>query len=275
MATGDPQREVRWTPRAAVISAPFGNYVQPAGATPTLGTFTVERRRGRWHRILRTVRYMPRLGAWVNQIGLRNPGLAWFERRVASDKVRVADAIVSVHGFHPEEWRTLITRVAAMQPGAIELNVSCPNVGELTWPEWLFAEAEAALPGRVIVKVPPVRYESMVRDALNAGVRRVHCCNTLPVPGGGMSGKPLMPLALIVIGRVRAMAYEMGIDPDTVMIIGGGGITGPADVDAYADAGASRIAIGTKVFHPKYLWSDAGVRPIIARAMERFGGGGA
>jgi dihydroorotate dehydrogenase len=262
---------MRWTPRALVISAPFGNYIRPAGATPTLGTFTLHRRRGRWHRVLRTVRYMPRLGAWVNRIGLRNPGVGWLESRVASGREKLSEAIVSVHGFDDAEWRELIARVAALHPGAIELNVSCPNVGELSWPEWLFGEAEAALPGRVIVKVPPVRYEAMVRDALGAGVRMLHCCNTLPVPGGGMSGKPLMPLALVVIGRVRAMAYEMGLNPDDLTIIGGGGITGPADVDAYADAGADRVAIGTKVFHPKYLWSDAGARPILERAVARFG----
>lgn len=262
---------MRWTPKPVVISAPFGNYVRPAGATPTVGTFTVHRRRGRWHRILATVRYMPRVGAWVNRIGLRNPGIGWVESRVAAGKMGLAESIVSVHGFHEDEWRDLIRRVAALRPGAIELNVSCPNVGELSWPAWLFAEAEAALPGRVIVKIPPVRYEAMVRDALGAGVRMFHCCNTLPVPGGGMSGKPLMPLALIAIGRVRALAREMGIDAGSVLIIGGGGITEPADVDAYADAGADRVAIGTKVMHPKYLWSDAGVREIIARAEARLG----
>jgi dihydroorotate dehydrogenase len=197
--------------------------------------------------------------------------VGWLESRVASGREKLSEAIVSVHGFDDAEWRALIARVAALRPGAIELNVSCPNVGELSWPEWLFAEAEAALPGRVIVKVPPVRYEAMVRDALGAGVRMVHCCNTLPVPGGGMSGKPLMPLALVVIARVRSMAYEMGLNPDDLTIIGGGGITEPADVDAYADAGADRVAIGTKVFHPKYLWSDAGVRPILDRAVARFG----
>lgn len=271
MATGDSQRAVNWLPKPVIISAPFGNYVRPAGATPTVGTFTVHRRRGRWHRILATVRYKRRLGAWVNRIGLRNPGIGWMESRVASGKVALGESIVSVHGFCDEEWRDLIRRVAAMEPGAIELNVSCPNVGEVSWPAWLFAEAEAALPGHVIVKVPPVRYEAMVRDALGAGVRMFHCCNTLPVPEGGMSGKPLMPVALVVIGRVREMARELGIDPDAMMIIGGGGITTPADVDAYADAGAMRVAIGTKLMHPKYLWSDAGVRGIIARAEQRFG----
>ena len=260
-----------WTPRPLVISAPFGNYIHPAGTTRTLGTFTLERRPGRWHRVLRTVRYTPRLGAWVNRIGLRNPGIAWLERKAASGAVHVADAIVSVHGFHDQEWRALIERAARLSPGAIELNVSCPNVGELSWPRWLFAEAERALPGRVIVKVPPVRYEAMVRDALAGGVRMLHCCNTLPVPGGGMSGKPLLPLALVVVGRVRAIATEMGIAREGVVVIGGGGITEPGDVDAYADAGADRVAIGTKVFHPKYLWSDAGVRPLIERAEARFG----
>jgi len=254
-----------------VISAPFGNYIRPRGATPTLGTFTLARRPGRVWRVLLTVRRFPRLGAWVNRIGLRNPGIAWLELRIARSRDRIADAIVSIHGFHDHEWTELIRRTAALNPGAIELNVSCPNVGELTWPAGLFADAVAALPGRVIVKIPPVRYERMVHDALRAGVRMFHCCNTLPVPGGGMSGKPLKPLALIAIARVRALGAELGIDPKALTIIGGGGITEPHDIDDYAAVGATRFAIGTRVFHPRYLWSDADLRPIIERAEAQFG----
>ena len=64
-----------------IISAPFGNYLQPEGTTPTLGTFTLARRPGRIQRIIRTVRWYPRIGAWVNRIGLRNPGIDWLAAR--------------------------------------------------------------------------------------------------------------------------------------------------------------------------------------------------
>lgn len=250
-----------------IISAPFGNYIKPEGATPTLGTFTAEHRPGRLWRILRTVRYYPRLGAWVNRIGLRNPGLAWLIKRVDSGKLRVDDAIVSIHGFSPDDWRRLIEGVASIRPHAIELNMSCPNVGEVDWPEWLFNEALAAMAdvGRVIVKLPPVRFQTMSMQALQAGVRCFHCCNTLPVPGGGMSGRPLKPIALRCIADLKAMAAASRCE-DGLTIIGGGGILAAQDIDEYAAAGAAHVAIGTKVFSPRYLWSHAGLRPLIEHA---------
>lgn len=252
--------------RPLIISAPFGNYVQPRGATPTLGTFTALRRPGRLWRVLRTVRYYPRLGAWVNKIGLRNPGIDWLAARVRAGRIDVADKIVSVHGFSDAEWETLLTGALALKPLAIELNMSCPNVGEIDWPAWLFQRA-AESGVRVIVKLPPVRFHDMARLALDAGVRTFHCCNTLPVPGGGLSGKPLKPLALRCIGDLLAMA------PDSVRrdltVIGGGGITTPQDIDDFADAGANCFALGTKVMHPRYLWNHARLEPLLQRASER------
>ena len=252
--------------RPLIISAPFGNYVQPPGATPTLGTFTALRRPGRLWRVLRTVRYYPRLGAWVNKIGLRNPGIDWLAARVRAGRIDVSDKIVSVHGFSEKEWETLISAAAALKPLAIELNMSCPNVGQIDWPEWLFERATKS-GTRIIVKLPPVRFEEMARQALDAGVRMFHCCNTLPVPGGGLSGKPLKPLALRCIGDLRAMAGESAARETT--IIGGGGITTPQDIDDYAAAGATCFAVGTKVMNPRYLWSQAKLQPLLERAADK------
>jgi len=92
--------------RPLIISAPFGNYIQPPGATPTLGTFTLADRPGRVRRVLATVRYYRRLGAWVNKIGLRNPGIDWLVQRVESDGINVADKLVSIHGFEPDSNRS-------------------------------------------------------------------------------------------------------------------------------------------------------------------------
>ena len=252
--------------RPLIISAPFGNYVQPLGATPTLGTFTALRRPGRLWRVLRTVRYYPRLGAWVNRIGLRNPGIGWLEERVRAGRIDLSDKIVSVHGFTDDEWGALLESAVALAPMAVELNMSCPNVGQIDWPNWLFKRA-AESSVRVIVKLPPVRFKEMAHRALDAGVRTFHCCNTLPVPGGGLSGKPLKPLALRCIGDLLAMT------PDNVTreltIIGGGGITTPEDIDEFAAAGATHFALGTKVMHPRYLWNHAKLAPLLRRATER------
>lgn len=246
-----------------VISAPFGNYVQPKGATATLGTFTAARRPGRLWRIIRTVRYSPSLDAWVNKIGLRNPGIDWLVERCRAGTITPADKLLSIHGFCDADWWALLDKAASIKPLGIELNMSCPNVGHVNWPAELFPRAlSSGVP--IVVKLPPVNYEGMLSQALDAGVRWLHCCNTIPVPAGGVSGKPLKPVAIQCIAHVRAIASERGVRD--LRIIGGGGITTPADIDDYAAAGADRFAVATKVFNPKYLWSHAGLAPLIERA---------
>jgi len=256
-----------------VISAPFGNYIQPAGCTATLGTFTAAPRPGRVWRILRTVRYYPRLRAWVNRIGLRNPGIDWLVERVAAGRMTVADKLISIHGFEAADWWTLLEKTAPLQPAGIELNMSCPNVGEMNWPADLFGRA-AGTGVPIVVKLPPVHYALLFEQATEAGLRCFHCCNTLPIPAGGMSGKPLQPVALECIHELRdhrAPRIDAGL-VEELRIIAGGGITEPADITAYAEAGAWRFAVGTKVFHPKYLFSHRGLKPLIEAAGQATGG---
>ncbi len=250
-----------------IVSAPFGNYIQPPFATATLGTFTAKARSGRTLQILRTVRWFPRIKAWVNKIGLRNPGMPWLEAKVAAGKIDVSDKIVSIHGFDDGEWYELIDAIARIKPEAVELNMSCPNVGHINWPDDLFSRA-VGTDIAVIAKLPPVNYELMFEQALAAGIRSFHCCNTLPVDAGGMSGQPLKPVALQCIRRLPELC-----SPETfaeLRIFGGGGIRTPADVDQYVDAGVHFIAVGTKVMNPKYLFSSSGLEPIRAQAESRL-----
>lgn len=245
--------------RPLVISAPFGNYIQPPGATATLGTFTADRRPGRIWQVVTTVRYYRRLGAWVNRLGLRNPGIDWLRRRVEAGKTSVGDKIISIHGFNETEWKRLLDAVRTLKPLAVELNMSCPNIGEVDWPERLFTDAMATeLP--VIVKLPPVRFGLIADKTVAAGVTTFHCCNTLPVARGGMSGRPLQPLSLRCIGDLRA---KFG---DRLRIIGGGGVYDLADIDTYANAGANHVALGTKAMNPKYLFSTSALTPFIEHA---------
>jgi dihydroorotate dehydrogenase len=248
-----------------VISAPFGNYIQPDGATPTLGTFTLHRRPGRVWRVLKTVRYRPKLKAWVNKIGLRNPGIDWLAGRVKRGRCDVSDKLVSIHGFDAEQWAALLKKIAEIKPMAVELNMSCPNVGEIDWPPGLFKQAiDTGVP--VVVKLPSVNYQEMLEQAVDVGVRVLHCCNTLPVPEGGMSGRPLKPVALEVIRGIRGKTFG-----NELTIIGGGGIYGLSDIDLYADAGADHVALATKTMNPKYLFTHAGLRPFVTHARNRFG----
>lgn len=252
-----------------IISAPFGNYIQPDGATATCGTFTAAARPGRYWRFIRTVRYYRRLRAWVNKIGLRNPGMPWFVEQCKAGKIDAADKIVSVHGFVADDWWALLDQIAEIKPLAVELNMSCPNVGEVDWPDELFDRAVATgVP--VIAKLPPVNYDEMFTQAHAAQIRGFHCCNTLPVPAGGLSGAPLKPVALQCI---RDLFGDMPPDDRArLLVIGGGGIRATCDIDDYLAAGVDRVAVATKVCNPIYLFSDAGVRPLIEHATRRLGG---
>lgn len=246
-----------------VISAPFGNYVQHPGTTPTLGTFTWLRRGGRlaaMGRAALTVRYYRRLGAWVNRIGLRNPGIEGLHHQIPGARP-IAESIVSIHGFTHDDWYQLLQVTAQAQPAAIELNISCPNVGEISWPPELFSEAVATgIP--IIVKIPPVRYAQLAADAVSGGIRAIHAVNTLPVRGGGMSGAPLKPLGLTVVKQLRD---EFGTE---LVIVGGGGIGSATDVHDYANAGADRFAIGTLAMRPSAPFSSRFLREVQTAATD-------
>jgi len=262
-ASGDLLTEIA----PLVISAPFGNYVQHPGTTPTLGTYTWQRRGGRiaaMGRAALTVRYYRRLGAWVNRIGLRNPGIHSLDHQIPGARP-IAESIVSVHGFSPEDWFQLLSVTAAARPAAIELNISCPNVGEISWPPELFSEAVATgIP--IIVKIPPVRYAQLATDAFSGGVRHIHAVNTLPVRGGGMSGAPLKPIGLSVVQRLRdEFGPELGI-------IAGGGIRTAADVHEYAQAGADRFAIGTLAMRPSAPFSEKFLAEVRRAASDAVSG---
>jgi dihydroorotate dehydrogenase len=251
-----------------LISAPFGNYLQPVCTTPTLGTFTAARRRGRVWRVVRTVRYYRRLGAWVNRIGLRNPGVDWLVRRAERRPESVRGKVVSIHGFTERDWAELLDKARGLGATALELNMSCPNVGEVNWPAGLFSDAAAVEREGlgVVVKLPPIRYDRLADAALAAGLRAFHCANTLPVPAGGMSGEPLRPLAVRCVRTMRER-----LPPGAGLLIGGGGVRAARHVDEFADAGADRVAVGSYLMHPWCLVSTARLDPIVARARERLG----
>ncbi|QDU33822.1 Dihydroorotate dehydrogenase B (NAD(+)), catalytic subunit [Poriferisphaera corsica] len=252
--------------KPVVISAPFGNYIQPSGTTATLGTYTAKARGGRVMQIIKTVRYYPRIKGWVNKIGLRNPGIDWLKMRVDSGKIDASDKLLSIHGFDDGEWYELLEKVEAIKPLAVELNMSCPNVGHINWPKDLFKRAVATgVP--VVAKIPPVNYEQMIKDANADGVEAFHCCNTLPNVAGGISGKPLKPVAIQCIRDMRSQKEFRD-----ALIIGGGGIYQNADVDDFLTAGADVVALGTKTMNPMLLISHGSVQPLIRYAEKAVNG---
>lgn len=253
-----------------IYSAPFGNYLgDTRHVTRTLGTFTLRRRDEvrlgplqlpgaikRLWRVLKTVRYSITLRAFVNRLGLPNPGIDWLLSRENLAQ-RVAGAIISVHGFNTDEWDALFVRLMQKELSRLrevpllELNVSCPNVRDdpTRWPA-VFESAQRVTGLTPVVKLPPIRWERLAAMAVDAGIQHFHACNTLPVDQGGMSGKPLKRMSLSVVEALRNR-YP------AATIIGGGGITSDADVQEYRDAGADCFAVGSALLWPHNWWRIA------------------
>ncbi len=170
---------------------------------------------------------------------------------------------------------------------AFQVNFSCPNAG--LDPSHLVGEIAAALDAVSEIDVPTmVKINALVpahaaRDiASHAACDAIVVSNTIPwgqLPkyidwkgifgsdtsplanygGGGLSGKPLLP---IVLGWILA-ARMAGFDKP---IIGGGGILSTNDADAMLDAGASAIELGSvSILRP---WR---VRGIIRHVNARLG----
>lgn len=216
-----------------VVSAPFGNYIQPRGCLPTLGTFTVHKRHGRWRRVLQTVRYSWKLQGWINKIGLRNPGMS------AIPPAR--NALVSLHGFNQAEWIRLVEETDCP---LVELNLSCPNVRSKPQIHEPTLAVKLALKSKqlLVCKLPPVRWMDWVLPLRDLGVTHFHACNTIPTPGGGLSGKTLMNYSLWATEEIKALGGTT--------VISGGGVTEEEDVISYRNAGADHVAIGSMLLNP-------------------------
>lgn len=223
-----------------IISAPFGNYLNFPGCISTIGTFTAESRKGTWWKVLTTVRYNRRQNSWINKIGLRNPGIGSVSPKGIRGK------IVSIHGFDKWDWWNLSFVCERLNCSAVEFNLSCPNVESI---RELPLESMKHLIEKgisVIVKLPPIQWMRIANPCYNIGVKNFHCCNTIPTPGGGISGKPLMQYSLWCIEEMRKEF------PDS-HLIGGGGITSVEDVRKYKSVGANDVAVGSMLFNP-FSW---------------------
>lgn len=228
-----------------IISAPFGNYLDFKYCTRTYGTFTWEARPGRLLQVLRTVRYNWRQQSWINKIGLRNPGIKSLEGQSV-------DGIISIHGFDYVEWYSLVNflifrtmPICGEAVQYVEFNLSCPNVNHKPDVKEVQRSIELCLKyNRIpICKIPPVRWVDYIIPLYDIGVRWFHCCNTIPTPGGGISGKPLKQYSLWCIEDFRSAFSD-------VKIIGGGGITTTEDIKDYKRAGADYFAVGSYCINP-------------------------
>lgn len=226
-----------------LIAAPFGNHIRREWASSVGGTFTYKPRPGLWKQVLKTLR--PYQNGWINNIGLRNPGIGTVTYPTKFD-------VLSIGAIQQADFNLFLEEIPCIN--IIELNLSCPNVDVAQISDHLLGEYKKKFYD-VIVKLPPddIFCRRMVDRAVKAGITTFHCCNTIPTDKGGVSG-PLLKLRTIpIIEKIRAS------HPD-ITIIGGGGIYTPDDVKDYYNAGADHYSLATIFLTP---WKVKPVRKMI------------
>ena len=199
-------------------------------------------------------------GCFVNAVGLTNPG-AERSAELFTDLVVPDDRffLVSIFAGSVEEF-VHVARVLAPSADGLELNLSCPHAQGYGMamgqdPEMvrrIISAIKTAVDVPVVAKLTPnVDDIRVIAEAAVAGGADGLCAINTVGPGlytaaghpvlsngeGGMSGKGVLPLALKCVKQIREVT--------DVPIIGCGGISSAADVEAFEHAGADVFGVGS------------------------------
>tara|TARA_Y100000816_G_C26103108_1_gene585187 strand:+ start:2892 stop:3593 length:702 start_codon:yes stop_codon:yes gene_type:complete len=216
------------------INPPFGNYLNLPNTTSITGSFTLQPREGLIMQIIKTLRYSFEYNGWVNKIGLKNKGIDWALTNIDKNN------IISVAILHEKEIPVLNSKIPMDRN--IELNVSCPNAEK----KMINSGLSCFLNDNrkwCIIKVSPKTTHEEIDNYYNMGFRQFHCCNTLPVKEGGLSGSSLIPYTS------EKISYLKKNYPETT-IIAGGGIQHYNDILHYNYIGAHHHSVSTLLFNP-------------------------
>lgn len=221
------------------ISPPFGNYLDLKNTISIKGSYTLYPRPGLFKQILKTLRYDFKEQAWINKIGLRNPGIDY-----ALTKYKQKD-IISVAILEESDIDILCQKIP--NNVNLELNISCPNVNfkekqviNNNLYKFLSPEREWC-----IVKLSPLVDKELIANYYNQGFRQFHCSNTIPLADGrgGLSGSKIKEY------NQKTIPYLRQKYPDTI-IIAGGGIRTQQDIIFYKNLGANHFSCSTIFFNP-------------------------
>lgn len=203
----------------------------------------------------------------INAIGLQGPGVDGFIRDywpfLRSLKVPV---IINIWGTTVDEYAEVAGRFDALGGvGALELNVSCPNIKEggaqfgtdLKLLSQVVAACRKMTRLPLITKLSPnvVSIVPYARAAEAAGSDALSIMNSFPAMAidiqtrrprlanvtGGLTGPCIKPIALKLVWEA-AKAVK-------IPIIGMGGIQSAPDAIEFILAGASAVAVGTANFY--------------------------
>jgi dihydroorotate dehydrogenase (NAD+) catalytic subunit len=221
----------------------------------------------------------------INAIGLQGPGVDGFIKKYWPFlKALKVPTIINIWGTTVEEYAEVARRFDALGGvGALELNVSCPNIKEggaqfgtdLKLLSQVVAACRKATTLPLLTKMSPnvVSIAPYARAAEEAGSDALSITNSYPAMAidietrrpklanvtGGLTGPCLKPIAIKLVWEA-AKAVK-------IPIIGMGGIQSAADALEFMIAGATAVAVGTANFYEPQtaLQVIAGLRDFMQR----------
>lgn len=203
----------------------------------------------------------------LNSVGLHNGGVgAWLDVHLPQLRKTGTRVVASIWGFTVADYERVASLLADAGPEviAVEVNLSCPNLGAGHRPFAQSAEDTAAVIAATAgcrrprwAKLSPnvTDITSIAAAALDAGAEAVTLINTvtgmgidaagrrpwLGAGGGGLSGPAIHPVAVRAVFECRAAFPTAGI-------VGVGGVARAADAIELLEAGANAVGVGTATF---------------------------
>ena len=206
-------------------------------------------------------------GWTLNWVGLGNPGARAFSSALGRPDFPV---IVSLAGSSPSDFDAMVGMFDGV--AGFEVNLSCPNAGpescvgdDLVAAEAIIRAVRRATDLPIFAKIG-CGMDGAAEAAINAGADGITAVNTVPglhvdtgsgARTGGLSGPPLLPIAVDVVRRI---ASKHGVP-----VIGCGGISSWEDAAAYMEAGAVAVQVGTAALDGVHVLGD------VASGLESHG----
>lgn len=221
----------------------------------------------------------------LNAIGLQGIGVRRFiDEKLPELRARKATVLVNICGTTLDEYVELARILSdAEGVGALELNISCPNIkeGGITFGCSLNGTFDVVSAVRKVTELPVVPkltpnvtdVASFARAAEEAGADAVSLVNTFLAMAidvetrrpklsnivGGLSGPAIRPIAVRMVYECRQVVK--------IPIIGMGGIADARDAIEFIVAGASAVQVGTANFVDPFIWPKLldGIRDYMQR----------